>query len=119
MNYREEVLRTMVVNSGQELTMGAMGLAGESGEVVDLIKKHIFHGKPLDRENLLLELGDVRWYIEVLLAAVGYTMEEVEVANIKKLRARHPNGFNTAAYYAPANNASAADAAARKDEWKK
>ena len=98
-NYREEVKRTAGVSLESDsfkdqLLLGATGLAGEGGEVVDLIKKHVFHKKPLDKDALIKELGDVRWYLEYLMLANNITMSEVEDANIKKLRARYPNGFN-------------------------
>lgn len=99
MSYRESVLRTAPpVREGTAGTrdlfnLGALGLAGESGEVVDLLKKHLFHGKDLDREKLLLELGDVRWYMEALCVAAGFTMDQVEAANVDKLRKRYPDGF--------------------------
>ena len=74
-----------------------MGLGGEAGETSEVIKKHLFHDQPLDRAKLLKELGDVRWYFEVLLAASGFTMAEVEQANVEKLRARYPDGFTSQA----------------------
>lgn len=99
MTYREEVLRTAGVSIEKDslrdqLLLGATGLAGEGGEVVDIIKKHVFHGKELDRTALVKELGDVRWYFEYLLIANNISMDEVEKANVAKLRARYPNGFN-------------------------
>lgn len=109
MTYRQEVMRTAGVSiendsKKDQLLLGATGLAGEGGEVVDLIKKHVFHGKDLNRESLVKELGDVRWYLEYLMISNDITMQEVEDTNVKKLRARYPDGFNTT------------DANARKDE---
>lgn len=100
MNYREEVIRTAAgsltgVSKQDQYSTGGLGLTGEAGEVADLIKKHIHHKKPLDREKLLRELGDVRWYLEYLLIVCDFTMEQIETANIEKLRVRYPNGFNT------------------------
>ena len=98
MTYREMVIRnsphidTDPIQT--KLCLGAMGLAGEVGEVVDLLKKHLFHGKELDRDKLIIELGDVRWYMEYLLLAIGLTIEEVEAKNTEKLLKRYPNGFN-------------------------
>lgn len=100
MNYREEVLRTA---GSTDLAMGALGLAGETGEVVDLLKKHLYHGKPLDRIKLVKELGDVRWYMEYLMAATNVTMEEVEATNVTKLRIRFPEGFSFQAAAAKAD----------------
>jgi NTP pyrophosphatase (non-canonical NTP hydrolase) len=70
-----------------------LGLAGEAGEVVELIKKHCFHGKALDRESLRKELGDVLWYISAICSEVGLELGDVAEANIDKLFARYPNGF--------------------------
>ena len=77
-------------NRKQRLNLAAMGLAGEAGEVVDHIKKHIFHGKPLDADALLLELGDVLWYYMLLIRTLNTTIDEVVVANVAKLQARYP-----------------------------
>lgn len=95
--YRKQVLRTALIentNSRDALLMGAMGLAGETGEVVDALKKQIFHGKLQDRLTLLNELGDVRWYLEYLLIALDSSIEEIEKLNIEKLLARYPNISN-------------------------
>lgn len=73
----------------------AMGLAGESGEVVDLIKKEIHHGHPENPEKVKNELGDVMHYVAGLAAMYGWTLEEVATANIMKLSTRYPHGFNT------------------------
>ncbi len=106
--YRVNVERTLNPAADytleSRLTLASLGLAGESGEVVDLVKKHLFHGKPLDREKLILELGDVRWYLESFAWLLGISMEEIELKNIEKLRARFPAGFNHS------------DANAKKDE---
>ncbi len=72
---------------------GALGLAGEVGEVVELIKKDRFHSRPLDRTKLCSELGDVLWYLTYLAASFGLTLEEIAGANRDKLRARYPDGF--------------------------
>ena len=66
---------------------------GEAGEAIDILKKHLFQGHPLDREHLAKELGDVAWYLAVSADALGYTLEEVLEMNVKKLRARYPEGF--------------------------
>lgn len=89
--YRDAVLRT--AGSRGNITMGLMGLAGETGEVADEMKKVLFHGKTFDRDKILKELGDVRWYLEYLADAWGFSMEEIEAKNIEKLAARYPNGF--------------------------
>lgn len=86
-----------------KLSLGCFGLAGETGEVVDLIKKHLYHGKDLDRENLIKELGDVRWYFEYLLICNDLSIQEVEKKNVEKLRKRYPEGFSFEAAKAKAD----------------
>lgn len=75
----------------------ALGLAGESGEFADLIKKHVYHGHELDKEKLLKELGDVAWYIARACTALDVDLSDVLEANIEKLKARYPNGFSSEA----------------------
>ncbi len=71
----------------------ALGLAGEAGEVAELIKKARFHGVPYRTDTLRKELGDVLWYLTEMASAHGLTLAEVAQANADKLRARYPNGF--------------------------
>lgn len=70
----------------------ALGLAGEAGEVCDLLKKHWGHLHPLDHEKLKKELGDVLWYVAALAVQFGLTLDEVALANVAKLTARYPKG---------------------------
>jgi NTP pyrophosphatase (non-canonical NTP hydrolase) len=74
-----------------------MGLNGEAGECIDILKKHIFQGHDLDKEHIAKELGDVAWYLAVSAAAIGYDLETILQMNVDKLRARYPDGFNTEA----------------------
>lgn len=78
----------------EKLTNGALGLGGEAGEVVELVKKHRYHGHPLDAAELRKELGDVLWYVAELCAAAGLSMGDVAARNIDKLRTRYPEGFS-------------------------
>lgn len=71
----------------------ALGLAGEAGEVVELIKKARFHGKPYDVDAIKKELGDVLWYVNQMTHAHGLSLAEIAQANIDKLRKRYPDGF--------------------------
>lgn len=75
------------------LLQGLMGLNGEAGEAIDILKKHLFQGHDLDRERLAKELGDVAWYLAVSADALGYSLEQVLQMNIDKLRARYLDGF--------------------------
>lgn len=72
----------------------ALGLAGESGEVVDLIKKYVFHGHVEDRFDVEKELGDVLHYLSGLATLYGLSLEEIATKNIIKLAKRYPNGFS-------------------------
>lgn len=97
--YQKEALRTdsgiMALTKEGRLTNGLMGLNGEAGEAIDILKKHLFQGHELDREHLAKELGDVAWYLAVTADALGYTLEEILATNVEKLRARYPDGFDS------------------------
>jgi NTP pyrophosphatase (non-canonical NTP hydrolase) len=75
------------------LLHGLMGVATESGELMDPLKRELIYGKGLDEVNVMEECGDLLWYIALALDAAGYTMEEAMERNISKLRARFPNRF--------------------------
>ena len=77
------------------LINGVMGLCGEAGEAIDLVKKHLAQGHELDREKLAKELGDVAWYLAETARAIGYDLETILQMNIDKLKARYPEGFSS------------------------
>lgn len=95
--YQKLALRTARkdLDSTQLLLNGALGLAGESGEVVDAIKKHLFQSHWLDRSELVKELGDVAWYLAIAAHAIGYDLDTIFKMNIEKLIDRYPNGFDS------------------------
>ena len=70
-----------------------LGLAGESGEVIEHIKKHCYHGKPLNTDDLLEELGDVLWYVAAIATTAGLSLDQIGDHNIQKLKKRYPKGF--------------------------
>lgn len=74
---------------------GCLGLAGESGETLDMIKKWIFHEKDLDKEHLKKEIGDVMWYVAMICESVGFDLDDVLQTNVDKLKSRYPEGFDT------------------------
>ena len=78
----------------RKLSNVGLGLAGEAGEVADEIKKHLYHGHPLNKEKLVKELGDVCWYAALAATVLGVSLEDVMLMNIKKLKARYPEGFD-------------------------
>lgn len=71
----------------------ALGLSGEVGEVVEHVKKHCFHGKSLNYDEVEKEIGDVLWYVSALCTELGFNLDEVAQKNISKLMARYPEGF--------------------------
>ncbi len=77
------------------LLHGGMGLATESAELVDALKKHLFYGKPLDRTNLVEEMGDLFWYCAILADALDVSFQEVMDKNIAKLKARYGDKFTS------------------------
>lgn len=99
----------MTINEYQQLAMttlnkelskkdilinGVMGLCGESGEAIDIVKKHLAQGHELDKEYLIKELGDIAWYIAETAFALDVELEDVLVQNIEKLKQRYPEGFS-------------------------
>lgn len=83
----------LVVPAQYDLIHAAFGIAGESGEIVDAVKKHVFYGKPLDVKNLREEVGDVMWYIALMCRTLNVTLEELMQENIDKLTARYPEKY--------------------------
>ena len=81
--------------SKQDVLVNAvMGLCGESGEAIDIVKKHLHQGHELDKEKLLKELGDIAWYLAEAAYALDTPLDQVLQSNIDKLRARYPEGFS-------------------------
>ena len=95
--YQELAMRTLnpALSKKDVLINGMMGLCGEAGEAIDIVKKHLAQGHALDREKLIKELGDVAWYLAETAYALDVSMEEVFEGNIEKLKARYPQGFES------------------------
>lgn len=105
-SYVENVLRTESPVSQEmidrisnpdtiRLLHGAMGLCTEASELLDMLKKHIFYGKPLDLVNAKEEVGDSAWYMGVIIDVLKTTFDEVLTVNINKLKARYPEKFSS------------------------
>ena len=77
------------------LLNGVMGLCGEAGEAIDIVKKHLHQGHELDKDKLTKELGDIAWYLAETATALDISLEDVLAGNIDKLRSRYPEGFST------------------------
>lgn len=93
--YQKLAMRTLnpQLNKKDVLINGVMGLCGESGEAIDIVKKHLAQGHDLDREKLIKELGDIAWYLAETAFALDVDLEEVLEGNIAKLKKRYPEGF--------------------------
>lgn len=95
--YQAQARRTMTLdaeNFSHYICNHGLGLAGEAGEVIELIKKHVFHGHDLDRLMVRKELGDVLWYLAAIATLCGIDLDDVGEGNIQKLRERYPQGFS-------------------------
>lgn len=85
------------VNLGRQMSdmmHGAIGLAGESGELLDAVKRHVYYGKDLDMVNSLEECGDAVFYLTLFLRGMGLTLQDAIDSNVRKLNKRYPHGFN-------------------------
>ena len=77
------------------LTTAAVGLSAESGEFLEIVKKMVFQGKPWNddnREHLIIELGDVMWYVAQACMALDISFDDVIRGNVRKLEKRYPGG---------------------------
>ena len=93
--YQELAMRTLnqKLDKKDVLINGVMGLCGEAGEAIDIVKKHLAQGHELDKEKLIKELGDVAWYLAETAYALDIDLETVFKLNIEKLKRRYPEGF--------------------------
>lgn len=93
--YQQLAMATLNGNLNQRdiLINGVMGLCGEAGEAIDIVKKHLAQGHSLDREHLIEELGDIAWYLAETATALEVDLDEVFSRNIEKLKKRYPDGF--------------------------
>ncbi len=94
--YQKLAMRTLnpSLTKKEILINGVMGLGGESGEVIDYVKKHLFQGHNLDKKVIEKELGDVLWYVAEICEALDLEFDEVFKINIEKLEKRFKNGFS-------------------------
>ena len=75
------------------LINSVMGLCGESGEAIDIVKKWLAQGQ-LDKDHLAKELGDIAWYLAEAATALDLSLEDILQANLDKLKKRYPQGFD-------------------------
>ena len=94
--YQQLAMRTLNpdLDKAEVLLNSVMGLCGESGEAIDLVKKHRMHGHPFDRDKFAKELGDIAWYLAEAATAIDMNLEDILQMNIDKLKKRYPEGFD-------------------------
>ncbi len=98
--YQNDAKRTSAPSrDDRELLISACGLAGEAGEVVELIKKSVGHGQAPSPTRISEELGDVLWYVADIASRYHLNLDGIAANNIRKLRERYPDGFNGGAVY--------------------
>ena len=95
--YQELAMRTLNPKLSEKdiLINSVMGLCGESGEAIDIVKKWLMQGHELDKGNLAKELGDIAWYLAEAATALQIPLEDIFIANIEKLKKRYPEGFDS------------------------
>ena len=93
--YQELAMTTLnpELNKKDVLINSVMGLCGESGEAIDIVKKWLAQGHELDKERLKKELGDIAWYLAEAATVLDFKLEEILQENIDKLKKRYPDGF--------------------------
>ena len=82
-----------LANESSMLCAAALGLAGESGEFCDHIKKSFFQGHTADKAHLKKEIGDILWYCALAAQALDTSLEDIAKDNVLKLQKRYPEGF--------------------------
>lgn len=104
--YQKLAMRTLnpKLDKKDILLNAVMGLCGEAGEAIDLVKKNLYQNHPFDTNAFIKELGDIAWYLAEAATAVDVSLDEVFAKNIEKLKQRFPQGF------------TAEDSLNRKDE---
>lgn len=97
--YQKAAMATLnpALDKKDVLVNSVMGLCGESGEAIDIVKKWLMQEHELDKDHLVRELGDVAWYLAEAATALDIPLEAVFQGNLDKLRRRFPNGFDTGA----------------------
>lgn len=94
--YQEKAMATLnpALSRREVLINSVMGLCGESGEAIDIVKKWLAQGHELDKEHLARELGDVAWYLAEAATALDMDLNDILQQNLDKLAARYPEGFD-------------------------
>ena len=95
-DFQQKSTRTLnrALPDSEQLLNMVIGLVGEAGEVLDLLKKHRYQGHDLNKKKLAEELGDVFYYLAGVATSVNIDLDKIAQGNIDKLMKRYPDGFN-------------------------
>ena len=98
MNFKEYQIKALTTkgtytDNMDQLINGVMGLNGECGEVIDIVKKYLYQGHQLDKDKIINELGDTLWYINLIANSLNMSLEDIAKYNIDKLQRRYPKGY--------------------------
>jgi len=95
--YQELAMTTLnpELSKKEVLINSVMGLCGEAGEAIDIVKKWMAQGHELDKAHLAKELGDIAWYLAEAATALEMPLEDILKANLDKLKKRYPEGFQS------------------------
>jgi NTP pyrophosphatase (non-canonical NTP hydrolase) len=85
------------LSDGERMLDAAAGLAEEAGEILGVVRKNAFQERAIDRDALVLELGDALWCLTIAARSAGVSLADVASRNVAKLRDRYPDGFRDAA----------------------
>lgn len=95
--YQSQAMQTLnpALEKRDVLINSVMGLCGEAGEAIDIVKKWLSQGHALDKARLAAELGDVAWYLAEAATALDMPLEQIFQSNLDKLARRYPEGFDS------------------------
>jgi NTP pyrophosphatase (non-canonical NTP hydrolase) len=98
-DYQHAATRTInrELEGPERMLDAAAGLAEESGEILGIVRKHVYQSRPLDMTELEQELGDALWCLSITAASAGLSLERIAAANVEKLRLRYPAGYSDTA----------------------
>lgn len=112
----EEILKIKTPQMA-ELEHYAMGVAGEAGELVDVVKKHTIYGKELDEEHLIEEAGDLFFFLVATLTRAGIPLAVAIDRNVNKLNKRYEKGYTDAEAAARADKAEPEQPVVCDHQW--
>jgi NTP pyrophosphatase (non-canonical NTP hydrolase) len=98
-DYQSAAARTTnpKLSDKERLFDAAAGLSEEAGEILGLVRKHVYQAHPLAIDEIRKELGDALWCLAITAQSAGMTLEQVAATNVAKLRARYPDGYSDTA----------------------